>query len=441
MNLKIENIGIIKHADVKLNGLTVIAGENDSGKSTVGKLIFSIVKAASRYDQDLNGNKENDIRRIFEEIEVYYRQIVKSAKGDNSAYLDTIRNFLNWIDPFIKKKSSDLSDYDRDDISYIFYNVITNIKLKSDTRFEEQILEKIEELKNHFIVNKTASVHRALRRVLHSEFYSQLSPKNQNETSNAQLFEGDTLVFEFSMFNNDVKELKTEKILFFDDVTFIESPIVLQMYDMINSATTLLELSENSKVERINNFSRAKVPLHLKDLISKLKNGNYLFIDNSHEGLLEIISKIIDGDFSFEDKEEDFSFTKKNGVKIKSVNTASGIKAFGIIQLLIQSGVIDPRSLLIIDEPETHLHPKWQVEYARLLVELVKNDISVLVTSHSPYLIQALKVFSDKEGIEDRTVFYLSEKNETGDFAEIHDVTHNLNRLFSKLAEPLRELV
>jgi predicted ATPase len=94
-----------------------------------------------------------------------------------------------------------------------------------------------------------------------------------------------------------------------------------------------------------------------------------------------------------------------------------------------------------VDEPETHLHPKWQVEYARLLVELVKNDISVLVTSHSPYLIQALKVFSDKEGIDDRTAFYLSEKNEANDFAEIHDVTHNLNRLFSKLADPLRELV
>ena len=97
--------------------------------------------------------------------------------------------------------------------------------------------------------------------------------------------------------------------------------------------------------------------------------------------------------------------------------------------------------MLIIDEPETHLHPKWQVEYARLLVELVKNDISVLVTSHSPYLIQALKVFSDKEGVQDRTTFYLSEKNSTGDFSEIHDVTKNLNRLFSKLAEAFKELV
>ena len=53
MDINIKNVGIVKEASVKLNGLTVIAGENDTGKSTVGKLIFAIVKAASRYEQDL----------------------------------------------------------------------------------------------------------------------------------------------------------------------------------------------------------------------------------------------------------------------------------------------------------------------------------------------------------------------------------------------------
>jgi predicted ATPase len=44
MKLTIKNIGVIKEADIELSGLTVIAGENDSGKSTVGKLMFSITK-------------------------------------------------------------------------------------------------------------------------------------------------------------------------------------------------------------------------------------------------------------------------------------------------------------------------------------------------------------------------------------------------------------
>lgn len=42
MQIKISNIGKIKEADVTINGITVIAGENNTGKSTVGKALYSI---------------------------------------------------------------------------------------------------------------------------------------------------------------------------------------------------------------------------------------------------------------------------------------------------------------------------------------------------------------------------------------------------------------
>ena len=37
MELQLKNIGMIKEANVKIDGLTVIAGENDTGKSTVAR--------------------------------------------------------------------------------------------------------------------------------------------------------------------------------------------------------------------------------------------------------------------------------------------------------------------------------------------------------------------------------------------------------------------
>ena len=45
MELKIQNVNKIKYADIKLNGLTVIVGANDSGKSTVGRVLFSVIKS------------------------------------------------------------------------------------------------------------------------------------------------------------------------------------------------------------------------------------------------------------------------------------------------------------------------------------------------------------------------------------------------------------
>ena len=42
MEIYLENIGKVKQAQIKINGITVIAGENDTGKSTIGKALFSM---------------------------------------------------------------------------------------------------------------------------------------------------------------------------------------------------------------------------------------------------------------------------------------------------------------------------------------------------------------------------------------------------------------
>lgn len=50
MELKIKDFGKIHSAEVKWNGLTVIAGKNDTGKSTIGKLFYAIIKTFAKYE-------------------------------------------------------------------------------------------------------------------------------------------------------------------------------------------------------------------------------------------------------------------------------------------------------------------------------------------------------------------------------------------------------
>lgn len=106
----------------------------------------------------------------------------------------------------------------------------------------------------------------------------------------------------------------------------------------------------------------------------------------------------------------------------------------------MQADMLDNKSLLIIDEPETHLHPAWQVEYARLIIGLVKTGIPVLITSHSPYIIQALKVMGDKANLEKKINYYLAESNQ-GDYSTITEVSNDLNQIFVKLSSPMQDLV
>jgi predicted ATPase len=86
-----------------------------------------------------------------------------------------------------------------------------------------------------------------------------------------------------------------------------------------------------------------------------------------------------------------------------------------------------------LDEPEVHLHPEWQLKYAAIIVELVKNGINILVNSHSPYMVEALKRYSEIEKIEEKTNFYLAEEGYI-------TKQESLENIFEKLALPMREL-
>ena len=52
--------------------------------------------------------------------------------------------------------------------------------------------------------------------------------------------------------------------------------------------------------------------------------------------------------------------------------------------------VIQPDNVLIIEEPESHLHPAMQVEFTRQLALLVRSGIRVIITTHSEWVLEEL---------------------------------------------------
>jgi predicted ATPase len=167
-------------------------------------------------------------------------------------------------------------------------------------------------------------------------------------------------------------------------------------------------------------------PTLMKDLIFKLE----VKYKNSGIDIFDTIGNIIDGYFK-QDKKGDFYFYKDTQ-QIELENTAMGIKQFGILQVLSKNGYLNSNTLLILDEPEVHLHPKWQLEMAKVIVELVKNGVKVLVNSHSPYMIEALERYAEKEEVT--ADFYLAEDGYIK--KENNSNSETLARIFEKLAEP-----
>ena len=52
--------------------------------------------------------------------------------------------------------------------------------------------------------------------------------------------------------------------------------------------------------------------------------------------------------------------------------------------------LVRPKDVLIIEEPESHLHPAMQAAFARELARLVRSGVRVLLTTHSEWILEAL---------------------------------------------------
>ena len=92
---------------------------------------------------------------------------------------------------------------------------------------------------------------------------------------------------------------------------------------------------------------------------------------------------------------------------------ATGLKTFSYLYRFLENGYITTETVLIIEEPEVHLHPKWVVEYARILVHLHKQvGVKILLASHDPDMVAALQSIGEKEELGEKLNFYIAKRNE-----------------------------
>jgi hypothetical protein len=129
-----------------------------------------------------------------------------------------------------------------------------------------------------------------------------------------------------------------------------------------------------------------------------------------------ISSEVIKGDVSVDESPSGrgFLYKRADGISFDLQDCATGIKSFAILQLLLNNGELNDKTLLIIDEPEVHLHPQWIVEYARIIVLLNKHlGVKFFIASHDPDFVGAIRYISEKQGNLDKVNYYLADRSAT----------------------------
>jgi predicted ATPase len=88
----------------------------------------------------------------------------------------------------------------------------------------------------------------------------------------------------------------------------------------------------------------------------------------------------------------DSSYSTFNGYRAKNVGFGLSYSLAVITALLL--GSITQNSLVIIENPEAHLHPRGQTEMARLIGLCVQSGVNVIVETHSDHLFDGIRIFT-----------------------------------------------
>lgn len=423
MRLQIQNINKIKEADIALNGLTVIVGENDMGKSTIGRAFFSTIKAVSNMRSLSNESSANKASKHIDSLykHFYGKRSIDGAmellprfksemericldEAERNAFLEHLNAKIDEIDLSPRQKSLLKED-------------IANIRICYDQ-----------------VDNPAAILKTELAYLVESEFMGQFcSSKSELTYIMLDTEEEGRLIFKAK--NNQVTDVSFSERGFYEDITYVESPLYFHLLDSLKYSVAYREMKRTLGYKPM-------APAHVKDFVDKVLNFQNF---NNQQSLFGAQSKdfhtedIIHGMFAY-DKSSRSIVYQKDGMKIKPINVASGIKSFGALQLLLDGYCISNNRPLIWDEPENHLHPQWQVEFAKVIVQIVNSGIPVMISTHSPYFLQAVRYYSAMYSIEKYVNYYMAEcANE--DMVTIKEVTNDLNQVFLTLAEPLNSIM
>lgn len=395
-HLSVHDCRAIKSAEIDLSEITVLTGVNASGKSTIARLFRDLVELSAEYERllavqmwngrldmwryalssgvralpesarDLRGTNivqglAHGVFSLTEAIELLDRAMRDTVRqmGGNDARIQRIRRFM------------DLPD-DRADILSIFQAEVSNIREKFDKRRKR----------------RSYVAYRDLMR-------------------GSALEEGRVLLEEAGrmVFSNDEAHGTLDEISFIKRAIYIESPL-----KSIPLSVTTSELNMGDAFTRMKEDVAPSSEERLSELREILSGG----VDFEREfdggdypsGMRALLGR--DGRWMYH---------RKDGRSFDLDECATGIKALSILSILHSKGWLDAETLLVIDEPEAHLHPQWIVEYARILLLLSKRlKVRIVMTSHSPDMVNAIHTIGRSLGMENDIGFYLAEEDEQEKF-------------------------
>ena len=439
--------------------MTVITGNNNSGKSTVGKVLSSIVSSTINLKEKAFREKVSYARNVVIRVSelLFDNMLFRSKKNRdylvfNFPILTKILDYT-FLYNFDFSSINELKDFLLElkrEIERIEYDILIQSladKYKKSNSYEvfnnnrysciEKLSNLIEILYQDADLLKYSS--KKILDDLNNNFNEQIEPVKYPKSSiELSLKKNDEIYYDIKISNGKINEN-----------CFFKNPF--NHCFLINDVNVLDKLSQyrgfgrNQYMHRylvIDDFSDMRyIRENLNDrllgaLTEKLTSFESQTYAQKYSKYIEYLSNSFSEEIVFVDGKY---VCKSNLLDVR--NLATGAKLFAIIKLLLEKGKVDNQTLIVLDEPENHLHPQWQLELAKLIVMMVKElDVKFVITTHSPSFLLALETYSKQFNMEDLTNYYFSELCDNYYNVQIVNVNLDKERIHYAINKPFIDI-
>lgn len=402
MRFAIRNVTRIRQADFNLDGITVIAGVNNTAKSTVGKALFTYIESKI-------GAQRGVLRR--QEMALYqhlwYTQFTnKDFDANAEALYDMAVKILQLAHE---------SDMQQSSLTQILKAVIQLPTYQQFSPFvedAEQLNSIITRLQNIISADKGYDVdseyERAIKSVFPAGMRSQLPSIEDKPFVDIGNVDSSTRCV-YIPGSVDMKAIINVALHGSDPIQqlpFYGDDLQARCESVINDLRQ--QGVDTSDKER-----------HILALIDNIYQGKLLSL-RSRAGLQE-------------------PFTPN---PLPLYSASDGVLPIVALRALVSNHVLHENVCFILDEPEIHLHPSWQQAYARVLVECSRLlGVKILVITHSPYFFRALRVYSRITHIDQMMHTYQATSNQDGVVSfTLADDEDQWNMLYDLMITPFDEM-
>lgn len=421
MRFQIDNIGKVKHADIIIDGITVIGGDNDTGKSTVGRALSSFFTSCFDVDEKIKDDRIGAITGVFANA-AYLSSVTLVPKSKQ-----ILNHIINEKDKYINNRELLIEPVNK----ILEFNKLSAEDLFGIYDSKKYVDNIVLQMTDILKLSGTDIMCRFINRIFADEFSGQINNLYVDEPAKMNLnIKGQNMKLLFE--NNRIKDVSDSGIFSLQIApVYIDDPLAIDFLSPKSRYSENWRRKDNKTSSLINKLLKER---------SDTAVSNELIIDEKFNEIFSQVSNISELKIVGNNDEQGKSYQDANSGKVLEIaNLSTGLKSFLILKRLIENGSIENRGLVIIDEPEVHLHPEWQLLYAELIVLMQKTfNLHILINTHSPYFLRAIEVYSAKHKISDRCNYYLSGLDDN--FAVFEDCTSCIEKIYAKLASPLNML-